>query len=172
MPKDHLSNEIIRRLTVDDLDSFRLIRAEALRRYPQTFGSPVEEQGGEPMLVAYRDWLSGTIIGAFDREALVGIAGFYVAIDKRSRHRGHIYTVYVRDEMQGRGVGDRLVKELLAFASTKVEQVHLAVLVTATPAITLYKNNGFEIYGTDPNVRRIGQTSYDEYLMIKKLPPI
>lgn len=81
---------------------------------------------------------------------------------------GHIYTVYVKENSRGKGVGDRLIKELLADAETRVEQVHLAVVSTATAAIKTYKRNGFEIYGTDPRVVRIGDAMYDNYLMIKK----
>jgi ribosomal protein S18 acetylase RimI-like enzyme len=46
--------------------------------------------------------------------------------------------------------------------------VHLAVLVTATAAIKTYKRNGFEIYGTDPRAVRVGDTTYDKYLMVKE----
>lgn len=158
----------VRRLTIDDLDSFRDIRAEALRTYPQTFSSPEEDQGGEAMLAAYRHWLSGTVLGAFGRGHLIGVAGFYVSPDKRSQHRGHIFTVYVREDGRGQGVGDRLIKQLLAHAEACVEQVHLAVLVEATPAIRTYRRNGFEIYGTDPAAVRIGEATYDKYFMVKK----
>jgi hypothetical protein len=66
----------IRHLNVDDLELFREIRTEAVQKYPQTFGSLEEDQGGEAMLAAYRRWLTGTILGAFECQTLVGIAGF------------------------------------------------------------------------------------------------
>ncbi|MET4759835.1 hypothetical protein [Bradyrhizobium ottawaense] len=69
----------IRRLNVDDLDLFRDIRAEALQMHPQTFGSPEEDEGGEPMMAAYRRWLDGMILGAFRCGSLMGVAGFYVS---------------------------------------------------------------------------------------------
>jgi ribosomal protein S18 acetylase RimI-like enzyme len=158
----------IRQLTVDDLELFRSIRAEAMQKYTQTFGSLEEDQGGDAMVAAYRHWLSGTLLGAFECQTLVGTAGFYVSSDKRSQHRGHIYTVYVREGSRGKAVGDRLIKELLALAEARVDQVHLAVLVTAPDAIKTYKRNGFEIYGLDPRVIRIGGVSYDKYLMMKR----
>ena len=77
----------IRRLTVDDLNLFREIRAEALQNHPQTFGSREEDEGGDAMVAAYRHWLSGTILGAFGCGSLIGVAGFYVSADKRSQHR-------------------------------------------------------------------------------------
>lgn len=161
------ANVEIRRLTVDDLNLFREIRGEALQNHPQTFGSREEDEGGDAMVAAYRHWLSGTILGAFGCGGLIGIAGFYVSADKRSRHRGHIFTVYVRESSRGHGVGDRLIKELLAHAEARVEQVHLAVVSTEIAAIKTYKRNGFEIYGTDPRVVRIGDAMYDHHLMVK-----
>jgi ribosomal protein S18 acetylase RimI-like enzyme len=157
-----------RRLTVDDMDLLGAIRAEALQKYPQSFGTLEEDQGGDVMVAAYRHWLSDTILGAFEDQTLVGTAGFYVSPDKRSRRRGHIFTVYVRETSRGKGLGDRLIKDLLALAEARVEQVHLAVVLTATAAIKTYKRNGFEIYGTDPRVIRIGDVTYDKYLMMKK----
>ncbi|WP_158091697.1 GNAT family N-acetyltransferase [Bradyrhizobium canariense] len=158
----------IRRLTVDDLKIFRHIRAEALRTHPQTFGSAEEDEGGEAMLTAYRHWLSGAILGAFCRGNLIGVAGFYVSPALRSQHRGHIFTVYVREDGRGKGIGDRLIKELLDHAEARVEQVHLEVLLEATAAIRTYKRNGFEVYGTDPAAVRIGHITYDKYLMVRK----
>jgi ribosomal protein S18 acetylase RimI-like enzyme len=157
----------IRRLTIADLGSFRDIRAEAIQNYPQSFATSEEDQGGEAMVAAYRHWLSDTILGAFERENLTGVAGFYVSPDKRARHRGHIFTVYVKEHGRGQGVGDRLIKELLALAEARVEQVHLAVVLTATAAIKTYQRNGFDIYGTDPRAIRIGEVAYDKYLMVK-----
>ncbi|WP_271586306.1 GNAT family N-acetyltransferase [Bradyrhizobium sp. CCBAU 53415] len=158
----------IRRLTVDDLDVFRDIRAEALRTHPQTFSSPEEDEGGEAMMAAYRRWLGGMVLGAFGRGSLIGVGGFYVSSDKRLQHRGHIYTVYVREDGRGQGIGDRLIKELIAHAEACVEQVHLAVLVEATAAIRTYQRNGFEIYGTDPAAVRMGETRYDKHFMVRK----
>ena len=156
-----------RRLTVDDLDIFREIRGEALREFPQAFYSPEEDQGGDAATAAYLQWLSGTVLGAFAGRNLVGIAGFYVSSDVRSRHRGRIYTVYVRQASRGKGVGDGPIKELLALAAVCVEQVHLDVLLTATDVIKTYKRNGFEIYGTDPRAVRVGDSTYDKYMMMR-----
>ena len=158
----------IRRLTVDDLDCLREIRAEAIQTHPQSFGSPEEDEGGDAMMAAYRHWLNGTILGAFGCEGLVGVAGLYVSAYKRSQHRGHIFSVYIRENDRGKGVGDQLIKKLLAHARSRVEQVHLAVVSTAAAAIKTYERNGFEIYGTDPRVVRIGDTTYDNHLMMKR----
>lgn len=75
--------------------------------------------------------------------------------------------MYVKERCRGKGVGDRLIKELLALAEERVEQVHLAVVLTATAAIKTYRRNGFDIYGTDPRAIRIGDVAYDKYLMVK-----
>jgi len=159
---------MLRLLTVDDFDAFQRIRAEALLEHPESFGSPEEQQGGEVQEATYRRWLSGSIFGAFENEVLIGVTGFYVSADKRSKHRGNIFTVFVRKQYRGKGIGDELIKAVLALAETRVDQVHLSVALTARAAIRIYQQNGFEILGTDPRVFRIGDTAYDEYLMIKK----
>lgn len=139
--------------------------------YPQTFGSPEEDEGGDAMVAAYRHWLGDTVLGAFECGGLIGVAGFYVSRYKKSKHRGHIFSVYVRESDRGKGVGDRLIKDILARAEARVEQVHLAVGSTATAAIRTYERNGFEIYGTDPGVIRVGDATYDHYLMVRKFGP-
>lgn len=74
----------------------------------------------------------------------------------------------MREDGRGQGIGDRLIKELLAHAEACVEQVHLAVLLEATAAIRTYERNGFKVYGTDPAAVRIGDVTYDKYLMVRK----
>jgi hypothetical protein len=82
-----------RRLTVDDLDAFREIRGEALQRFPQSFYSLEEDQGGDAMLAAYRQWLSGTVMGAFACRSLVGIAGFLCLRQTRDHNTGATSTL-------------------------------------------------------------------------------
>jgi ribosomal protein S18 acetylase RimI-like enzyme len=159
---------MIRRLTVDDINIFREIREEAIRTNPESFGSPEEQQGIEQQESAYQRWLKGEVWGIFEDGKLVGTAGFYLSSDKRSQHRGHIFMVYVRSTYRGKGLGDQLIKYILALAENRVDQVHLCVIVTSKPAIKTYLRNGFEIYGTDPRVLRLGDITYDEYLMVRK----
>jgi ribosomal protein S18 acetylase RimI-like enzyme len=77
----------------------------------------------------------------------------------------------VREDGRGQGIGNLLIKELLVHAEACVEQVHLEVLLEATAAIRTYKRNGFEVYGTDPAAVRIGDATYDKYLMVRKFSP-
>jgi len=46
---------------------------------------------------------------------------------------------------RGKGVGDRLIKEILALAEARVEQLHLAVVLTVDVAAP--KTNGAEADG-------------------------
>lgn len=157
---------MIRRLTVDDFEAFRELREEAMRLYPESFGSPEEEQGGETRDAAYRHWLNGEIFGAFEDGKLVGATGFYIPADKSY---GQIFTVYVRNAYRRKGIGDRLLKSILGLAEGRVDQVHLCVVHTAKDAIETYLRNGFEICGTEPRAFSLGDIHYDELLMAKKL---
>jgi ribosomal protein S18 acetylase RimI-like enzyme len=159
---------MIRQLTLDDIAVFAAMRAEMMRANPESFGSPEEQQGGEAMMDAYRQWLSGHLYGAFEKDRLVGVTGFYVPQDARQRHRAMLFSVYVTKTCRGKGYGDALVKRAIEEASGLAEQIHLQVVTTSQAAIDLYKRNGFEIYGTDPRVFKQGNAFWDEYLMVKK----
>lgn len=159
---------MLRQLTQADIEAFRDIRTEAMRTNPESFGSPEEEQGGEIQQQTYLRWLNGDIWGAFKDQALIGVTGFYILQEKRTAHRGTLFTVYVRPTNRGQGVGDALIKKVLSVAEKRVDQMNLMVITTAIPAIKTYLSNGFEFYGRDHRIFRINGTNYDEYLMIKK----
>ncbi|MEJ0063610.1 MAG: GNAT family N-acetyltransferase [Alphaproteobacteria bacterium] len=160
---------MIKRLTVDDIEAFHELREEAIALYPESFGSPEEEEGGEARDAAYRRWLNGEILGAFEDGNLVGATGFYIPADEKVQSHGQIFTVYVRAAYRKKGIGDRLLKSILDLAKSRVDQVRLRVVHTAKDAIKTYLRNGFEIYGTESRAVSIGNIHYDEILMEKKL---
>ncbi len=47
-----------------------------------------------------------------------------------------------------------------------LEQVYLAVMATNEPALRVYRALGFETYGREPHALKIGETYYDEDLMV------
>ena len=160
---------MIKRLTADDIKLFREIREEAMRTNPESFGSPEEEQGGKRQDATYREGLKNEIWGIFEDENLAGVAGFYISSTKESQSCGQIFSLYVRSAYRGKGIGDRLLKHILALAENRVDQVHLCVVHTAEAAIKTCMKNGFEICYTDPHAFRVGDMDYNEHLMVKRL---
>jgi putative acetyltransferase len=91
---------------------------------------------GHMSLVAVRD---GMVVGNIGLERFQG-------------RRGHVAGIGmgVHDAWCGRGIGSRLLLEILNVADDwlNLKRIELTVYVDNAPAIALYKRNGFEIEGT------------------------
>jgi ribosomal protein S18 acetylase RimI-like enzyme len=162
---------MIRRLGINDTAVFREIRLEALRTCPQAFGSSFEE---EQRLTA-ADFSRrvapeppDAIFGAFlDDASPVGIAGFVVGKHIKERHKGTLFSMYVRPAARGRGVGMALLRSVIEHARnvSGVEILQLTVTVGNEAACALYDRAGFVPYGIEPRALRLAPGDYlDEEL--------
>lgn len=80
--------------------------------------------------------------------AVVGFAGLKVEHSPRRRHVGEI-GMMVRDDMQGKGLGTKLLDALLDLADNwlNLHRVELDVYTDNPAAIHLYESRGFTIEG-------------------------
>ena len=161
---------LVRRLTGDDLDAVWMMRLQALSDSPEAFGSTYEEtvaRGKEVFRQRLGQGDDVFYLGAFD-DNLIGIVGFYREEGIKNRHKGYVVSMYVLPERRGQGVGKALVQDLIARAKqiAGLEQLLLAVVTTNHTASLLYRSLGFDIYGTQPQALKIGESYWDEDLMI------
>lgn len=85
-------------------------------------------------------------IGAYLDERLIGYAG--LAINGRPPHvEAEVHTIAVEPAHQGKGVGELLLRGLLARADEKQAAVLLEVRTDNEPATELYRKHGFEVVG-------------------------
>ena len=79
---------------------------------------------------------------------IVGNGGFECLQGRRS-HVAYL-GMGLHDDFHGRGIGSRLLRELIMIAEDwlNLRRIELTVYVDNAPAIALYKRNGFEIEGT------------------------
>ena len=152
----------IRRLRLDDANSFRAIRLEALKANPEALGSTFEVE--DKLDVA---WFAGRlenshVMGAFRDGELVGTAGFAIQQGQKNAHKGRLWGMYVRPSSRNLGVGRLLLSAVLDVARENVELIQLSVVKENRPARRLYESVGFLEFGMEPKASKLGDKYYDE----------
>ncbi len=164
----------IRYLNADDAGEWLRLRLEALKGDPEAFGASFEEyQALSPEEVKRRLWSNSAafVVGAVEDGKLVGMAGFYRDQGLKSRHKGHVWGVYVTPAARGKKVGRTLMERVLERARTVngIEQVLISVTSTQTAAMKLYTSLGFQAFGREPRALKIGDRFIDEAHMVMRL---
>jgi len=77
--------------------------------------------------------------------------------------------VYVRAAARGGGIGRALLAACIAGSRGRVERLWLGVAVGNAPALKLYREAGFCIFGTEPAALRVDGVDHDEHLMTRDL---
>jgi putative acetyltransferase len=125
---------------------------------------------------ATRKWLEGIIPAnnvnlVVEHEGrIVGNGGF----ERLQGRRSHVayLGMGLHDDFQGRGIGSRLLREIIMIADDwlNLRRIELTVYVDNAPAIALYKRNGFEIEGMHRDFAFRGGTFVDAYAMARIKP--
>ena len=135
-------NEIVLRpARAEDFEFWRHLHREAFRTYvEQTWGRWDEAEQLERLQKEF-DPMPGQIV------LLAGAPiGFFWLTD----HDTYLFleSIAILPEYQNRGLGTRLIQQLLAKADAKAIPVQLSVL-KVNPARTLYERLGFRLVGED-----------------------
>ena len=149
---------------------YREIRLAALKENPEAFSSSYEEEKEYP-LESFKNRLNFDhffTFGAFVENKLVGVVTLLVETKIKTKHRANIVAMYVDPENRKSGIGRQLMTAAIKKATEirEVEQIYLSVNSSNEPAKKLYNSLGFKTYGIDKNGLKIGDTYFDEELMV------
>lgn len=154
----------IRRIEPGEWAAWRDLRLRSLRDSPESFGSTHEREAAlEPE--AWRERTEALARGG-DRAlfvaarggALVGCGGVVVTPESSAE----IFAMWVAPEARRSGLGERLLRALVAFATAHgARTIRLLVLPGNQPALRLYRRFGFRETGArrpverDPELRAV-----------------
>lgn len=111
------------------------------------------------------------MLGAFVAGQLRGMVGFARETSLKRQHKGMIWGVYVAPELRGRGVGRRLLEEIIERARglPGLESIVLAANAGDAAATSLYKSLGFRTFGNEPKALKIDDHYVDDEHMVLDL---
>ena len=95
------------------------------------------------------------------------VAGFvYLRVKSYGFFKTAVYGIVVRDDYQGKGLGDILTSRILEHAKRlRLNVISLNVIATNESAIRLYKKHGFETEGVHKQVDLWRDQVFDAYYM-------
>ena len=141
-----------------DAIAYRAIRLEALKKYPEYFGSGYEQQVQLEKLYFERlieeGSEKGKMAGVFIDNQLVGVCGvtFETTVLPNA---GEVIQMYVKPEYQSKGFGKSLMLKIKEICdSCAISTVLLEVVKDNESAIKVYKQSGYKInesLSCDPN---------------------
>ena len=166
----------IRRLSESDAPQFQALRLAALVDKPEAFvKSHVEEKDLPLSEFAARlvERPGHVVFGAFDDgDTLVGMAGLARETLIQTRHKGHIWGMYVAAAARGHGVARELLQAVLAHAreTPGIAKVTLSVDTANLAAIALYESLGFVVFAREADAVRLDGQSRDDLQMHLRFP--
>lgn len=160
-----------RKLQPKESISYRSLRLECLKAYPENFGSNYEDERLKEILF-FQPYIEISnpgifVLGGFDDEKLIAICGFQRYDSEKTKHRARIIQVYVTPDYQQKNIASNLLKATISEAVKipSIEQIELGVITNNSNAENIYKKLGFKEYGIQSNYLKINNVYYDHKLM-------
>lgn len=157
-----------RNLDESDVNAFRDIRLESLKKYPENFTSSYEHEKGQPESF-FLDMVHNCIfMGCFNEGDLLGICGFKPYDDRpTTAHKGIVTGFYIRKKYRGRGFAKKLMKALLEQVDESYEQALIRVTTDNYKVHKMYRSLGFKDIGVEKRSFKVNGKYKDEAFMVK-----
>lgn len=143
-------------LTPSDVPPYRAFMLQAYEQAADAFTSTAAERAAEPdswwiQRIADPQGMS-VALGAFEGSELVGTVALEFSAKPKTKHKALLIGMYVEPSRRGTGVGKALLDFALQYAAARAgtRVVTLTVTQGNEPAIGLYENAGFKVFGIEP----------------------
>ncbi len=155
---------------------YKELRLEALKKEPQAFGANYNETVSKPDDV-WIERVKASEIGDKDlmyfaevNGKLIGMIGAFFNTNEKNQVVSNIWGVYVNEQFRGKGIGKKLMEQLInrVESNNKSKIIKLKVTRNQKEALSLYQRFGFKIVGTIKYILGDGK-EHDEYIMEKVL---
>lgn len=165
----------IQTLTPANVEVYQVLRLRALYDHPEAFGSAYEDEAAVALEKVAERLVSAPerfTLGAWQDDALVGMAGFSRYMGRKTRHRGMVWGMYVAPEARRQGVGAALLAEIIQRVKQldDLEEIILAVTVGNPAARKIYLQAGFEPSHVEKRYIKLDDTYYDIEWMTLQIP--
>lgn len=161
----------VRKLTPLDAQKYNALRLEALRKNPKSFAHSFEDAQLLELSAIEQLLASGTYIGVFDGDSLIGSVTLWKGDLSKMNHKGEVHEMYVDETKRSRGIGKKLLEALFVEAEAQgIQELQLIVWTENASAVKLYTSMGFKVWGTERNALRAPDGGYiNEYHMARKI---
>ncbi len=165
-----IASATIRLLGIDEAEAFRSIRLEALRMEPASFASSAEDWEKLSDEEWRRRTVANPVFVAFQDDIPVGIMGMMRQNASKMAHRATLVMVYLRRELRGTGLAERLLDAVADYARNEgIIQLELAVSADNPTAIRFYNREGFSEVGRIPGGFLHEGREIDDVIMVKRI---
>ena len=163
----------ISRITPNDYDQFYALRLESLETCPEEFATDAEAWKNasrdtiNKMLVASEERADAHILGAWEDDTLVGMIGANRNLRPTVKHKSTLWGLYVTSAHRRRGIGSALLDEVVKVLKGEPELrlIRAVVTITSREALSLLEKKGFQVYGQEPEAKRLNDQFLDQVYM-------
>lgn len=163
----------LRKLLPADVDAYRALKAAVIHAHPVAFTISLDEQRTAPdtqLLADIAPARKGFVMGAFEDDALIGVAGLRSEPRKQAAHRATLFGMAVHPARARKGIGRALVEAVAAEASSQdFLQLVLTFSEGNTAAEQLYRACGFVVFGREPRAVIVGGVDVTKIYMLRRL---
>jgi ribosomal protein S18 acetylase RimI-like enzyme len=157
----------IKKLPPERWQDYRKLRLEALQKDPIAFGSSYEEEFSR----TEEFWRNriGNMLFAVETDRPVGMVRYAFETRTKNKHVAGIYAMYVNKEFRNRGIGKRLMDDVISLIAENndIRKIRLSVTPEQVYAVKLYEHSGFKSAGLFTDELCVDGRSYGEMPMEK-----